>query len=89
MSTSRYLKLDELSRLSRLSHSTIHRLKNAGRIPFFQPGGKGSSLRFPPDAIELARSAADDDCQDQQKAADPSNQLSGPQPAWMRNSKTN
>jgi hypothetical protein len=51
---SQLLTIEELSRKSRLSIATIHRLRRAGKIPFFQPAGKGGVLRFPADAIEQA-----------------------------------
>src|SRR5687768_6450886 len=46
--------IHELSRHSRLSVSTLHRLKKAGRLTYFQPAGKGGRLLFPADAIERA-----------------------------------
>lgn len=53
------LGIEELSQRTGLSASTIHRLKNAGRIPFFQPAGKGGRLLFPADAIEQAAQASE------------------------------
>ena len=47
--------IEELSEHSRLSIATIHRLKRAGKIPFFQPSGKGGRLLFPANAIEAQR----------------------------------
>ena len=42
-----YLTVDELSARTGLSLSSLHRLKKQGRIPFFQPAGKGGRLLFP------------------------------------------
>ena len=78
------LTIEELSRRSRLSIATLHRLKKAGRIAFFQPAGKGGRVLFPADAIErtgdlrspAAETGHDDNSGDQC--------LSGPRPAWMR-----
>lgn len=49
-----YLSKHQLSELTGLSPATIQRYKDAGRIPFFQPGGKGGRVLFPADAIESA-----------------------------------
>jgi hypothetical protein len=45
------LTVQEPSANSRLSVATIHRLKGQGKIPFYQPAGKGGRLLFPADAI--------------------------------------
>lgn len=80
-----YLDIGDLSARSGLSTSTIHRLKIQGRIPFYQPGGKGGKLLFPPDAI--------DKCGQAMPASEPlaaeastnrNGHLSGPRPAWLR-----
>lgn len=81
--TTPYLTIDELSRRSGLSASTLHRLKNAGKIPFFQPAGKRGRLLFPADAIEQsARSVPPRD--EQPAVADARKRLSGPQPKWLQ-----
>ena len=78
-----YLTIDELSRRSGLSTSTLHRLKNAGKIPFFQPAGKRGRLLFPADAIEQsARCVSTLD--DEADGTDSPKRLSGPQPKWMQ-----
>jgi len=48
----KYVSIEELSAGSGMSITQLRRLARAGRIPFFQPGGKGGKLLFPPDAIE-------------------------------------
>jgi excisionase family DNA binding protein len=74
-----YIDIVELSVRTGLSKSTLWRLKRAGRIPFYQPGGETCAVLFPPDAIEQAtRPAASDHGHDHG-----SKQLSGPRPAWM------
>lgn len=76
-----YLNIDELVARARLSKATVWRLKRSGKIPFFQPGGKGSRVMFPVDAIEqampknIANLPQGDD--------DSSTRLPGPQPNWM------
>ena len=75
-----YLNIDQFQSLTGLSKSTIHRLKDSGQIPFYQPGGKGSRLLFPADAIEQSErlpsvAAATSRTQP--------GHLSGRQPQWM------
>lgn len=74
-----YLTRHELARRTRLSPATIQRLKDAGCIPFYQPGGKGGRVLFPPDAIERAQGAADDGGENGS-----GHRLAGPRPAWQR-----
>ena len=52
MSSGKYLDVDELSAHTGFSPATIWRLKRSGKIPFVQPGGKGSLVKFPADALE-------------------------------------
>jgi hypothetical protein len=86
----------ELAKRSGVSLATIHRLKKAGLIPFFQPGGKGCVLRFPPDALErhAARkdelapkdepASKDEHVPESRTTAIPAKALSGPRPKWKR-----
>jgi hypothetical protein len=48
----RYLDLEELSRVSGLSQVTLRRYWRDGKIHGFQPGGPGSRVLFPADALE-------------------------------------
>lgn len=68
-----YLSLAELSARSGVSAATLWRLKEARRIPFFQPGGPGTRLLFPADALERTEPP-----EEGTGAA-----LSGPTPKWM------
>jgi excisionase family DNA binding protein len=83
-----FLTREELSARTGLSVSTIHRLKRAHLIPFYQPGGKGSRVLFPPNAIEVANRANPDDISTvSQEATVPSEpvlpkRLPGPRPRW-------
>jgi excisionase family DNA binding protein len=79
----RYLNIDELSTQTGLSTATIHRLKNQGKIPFYQPAGKRGRLLFPADAIERAAHAAEQPLPAPPTVEDRPH-LSGPPPAWMR-----
>ena len=74
------LTLSELSDRSRLSVATIHRLKSQGKIPYYQPAGKGGRLLFPADAIQQAASEAAGQFS---SSADDRSHLSGRLPAWM------
>ena len=82
-----YLNIRELSARTGLSVSTIHRLKNNGRIPCHQPSGKHGRLLFPPDAIEYA-SVAENQKHASRDGATPRCHLSGRQPAWMQSNNT-
>ena len=83
-----YLDIHELIARTRLSRATIWRLKKAGKIPFYQPGGKGGRVKFPANAIESARlsvepgpAVADD--------TRPPERLPGPRPKWMSSHQHN
>ena len=85
MESRTYLDVVKLSIVTGLSQSTIHRLKRAGEIPFFQPAGKGGRLLFPLDAIE--RTGASHSSEPTTPIVnDAKNQLAGPRPAWMQSS---
>ena len=76
-----YLDVNELAARTGLSKATIWRLKRKRLIPFFQPGGKGTTVLFPKDAVEQVNQGSeltggsatpkDQDC------------LPGPKPGWM------
>lgn len=79
------LTLKEFSTASRLSSATIHRLKDAGRIPFHQPSGKGGKLLFPVNALDLVSTAST--TVPNVSAVDcpvGGERLSGPLPKWER-----
>ena len=79
-----FLTIKELSRRSRLSESTIHRLKRAGRIPFYQPGGKHGRLLFPSDAIEQTAQNGSAVPTPASPPRSDSPRLSGCRPAWQQ-----
>jgi hypothetical protein len=95
---SRYLDIKQFSATAGLSIATIRRLARDGRIPYFQPAGKGGKLLFPPDALELAAQGAN--CASAQPQSDNPGQpeqpgqsgqpgpgrLSGRVPRWMQDS---
>lgn len=78
-----HLTIKELSERSRRSISTIQRLKKAGHIPFYQPGGPNTLVTFPPDAIERACAATAGNQPVPPIPLSPK-KLSGPQPAWLK-----
>ena len=78
------LTIKELSQRSRRSVSTLNRLKKAGLIPYFQPGGKGTLVTFPPDAIERACAATASGLSVQSPGDTSHPKLSGPQPKWLK-----
>ncbi len=75
--------LKEFCGVKRLSPATVHRLIKAGKLPFFQPSGKGGKLLFPLNAIELAASAASAPSVPSEPRAAGSQRLSGPTPKWL------
>ncbi len=48
----RYFALKELARISGVSEVTLRRYWRDGKITGFQPGGRGSRVLFPRDALE-------------------------------------
>jgi len=84
MSYENYLDIEKLSARSGLSLATLHRLKRAGKIPFFQPAGKGGRILFPPDAIERAGRSATDVPPKVEPAVNSRQHLSGRMPEWMK-----
>ena len=77
-----YLDINELVARTGLSEATIWRLKRAGKIPFFQPGGKGGRVKFPADAIEVAGLETKPDSSATAGSESPE-RLPGPCPKWM------
>lgn len=84
-----YLDIGELVAHTGLSEATIWRLKRAGRIPFFQPAGKGGRVKFPEDAIESAGLTAVRSAPRVVDDPHPSERLPGPLPKWMSPDKQN
>jgi excisionase family DNA binding protein len=90
------LSIAELSQLTGASESTIRRLKDAGQIPFSQPGGPRCRMFFPPDALEHRRSDRDGSPDGQGEARNEgrhsestctdasSKRRSGPLPQWLQ-----
>ncbi len=81
--TLQLVDLKKICGVTQLSPSTIHRLKNAGKIPFYQPSGKGGKLLFPLNAIELAASAESAPSVPSDAEIAGSKRLSGPAPKWL------
>jgi hypothetical protein len=85
----RYLTAVQLAATAGVSESTIWRLKKAGKIPFFQPGGEDCLVKFPPDAFEQQRAlktptAEDTDQKSHQQINADKNHLPGRRPTWRR-----
>lgn len=82
-----YVTTDELSKILRLSKSTIHRLRAAGKIPCFQPGGSGHRIlysisevldAFRTDTTSVPTGPDKATCQDRDQT-----HLTGRKPNWM------
>jgi excisionase family DNA binding protein len=80
-----YLDVAELAERTGLSRATIWRLKRKRLIPFFQPGGKGTTVVFPKDAIEKVNDGLKPENSDADVGK--GDRLPGPQPAWMSPSR--
>ena len=59
------------------SISTIYRLSKSGRIPSYQPGGKGHMVRFSPKSLDTLKP----ECFENNSNAE--DKISGPKPKWM------
>lgn len=73
----RFVTIEQLSKISSFSVSQLRRLAREGKIPCYQPGGKGGKLLFPPDAIEQSVAAMTAEKTNKDKP------LSGRKPKWM------
>ena len=83
----RYLDVDELANRSGLSPATIWRLKAAGKIPFYQPAGKGGRVTFPLDALERTGQTETPTIPRETADRAPPEKLPGPRPQWMSSPK--
>jgi hypothetical protein len=88
-----YLSPEEFSRLSGLSLATVHRRLQAGQLPFRQPGGPGTRLLIPANALDQG-SGGEANPTNIPAASAGKNQkspqrLSGPPPQWQRKGKQN
>ena len=83
-----YLDIDDLVARTGLSEATIWRLKRTGKIPFYQPGGKGGRVKFPVDAIEVAGLRIPREAPADEDFASPK-RLPGPRPKWMSSQPNN
>ena len=93
----RYITREQLVADTGLSVATVQRLKRSGKIPFFQPGGPGTRVLFPTDAIEAAKRPGGTQASHANSTAahaaetgpNPptettgSRELSGPRPRWQ------
>ena len=84
-----YVDIKELRARTGLSLSTLHRLKTNGKIPCYQPAGKGGRLLFPANAIErCATATAQEQTTLEPSASEPRDHLSGRRPNWMQTTDT-
>ncbi len=77
------LTIHELSAATGVPVATIRRYKRRGLIPFFQPGGPGCRVWFPPDALDGRPETAPAAVKAPAERA-PS-RLPGPGPRWKQN----
>lgn len=83
-----YLTKRQLARRTGLSESTIQRLKDFNKVPFFQPGGKGARVLYPLNAVEVAFAHVSSDSSQTasvRKTDQESNTaIPGPKPRWLQ-----
>jgi excisionase family DNA binding protein len=82
---SRYLTINELADVTGYSVSTLQRLRRKGALPFYQPGGPGTRIVFPADAIERAAKTNQNDAGLPHEAAAAASDFPrrGPRPKWQ------
>jgi excisionase family DNA binding protein len=96
-----YLTKKELAARTGLSPTTIQRYKKDRKLPFYQPGGEGAKLLFPPNAVEAAlrqlqqeQEAVTSSASTARNGASESGRttavgrLSGPRPRWQTDQRT-
>jgi predicted DNA-binding transcriptional regulator AlpA len=75
-----YLDIHELVALTGYSVATIWRLKKAEKIPYYQPGGSGTKVTFPPDALARVDASPNQPLVPEEETTE---RLPGPMPQWM------
>jgi excisionase family DNA binding protein len=78
---SKHLTMQELAEEFGCSVSTIHRLKANGKLPYIQPGGKGCTVRFPADCLDVPPVAESEATNGEMQRDQP---IPGPQAKWRR-----
>jgi predicted DNA-binding transcriptional regulator AlpA len=83
-----YIDVEQLIASTKLSRATIWRLKKADQIPFIQPGGKGSRVLFPKNAIEQAKQG-ESMASAKNGLGRPEERIPGSGPEWKKKQKRN
>lgn len=83
----KYLSPQELAATSGFCLSTINRLKKEGKIAYLQPGGPGSKVLFPADAMDQLTHQPEPNSVVASSAGP--KKLAGVKPAWQRLQKGN
>lgn len=78
--TEKKLTATELAEALGVSPSTVYRLKQAGRLPCFQPGGKHHFIRFPESLLQTVTEATPDSTTGKSMTH---KAISGPTPKWL------
>ena len=78
-----YMDLYQLAAHTGFSVSTINRLRRKGKIPYHQPGGPGTKIVFPHDAIERVYEPSGEVVITSPTSAAGSQR--GPKPKWLKN----
>jgi len=73
--------IDEISERLGVNPSTVWRWKRSGKIPFVQPAGPGTTVRFPLSALDACRQETGLDAPP--PTVPQEERLPGPRPGWM------
>jgi hypothetical protein len=86
----KFLSPKEFVAVSGISLATVHRRLKSKQLPKYQPGGPGTRIMIPVDAIEISTPAADSGRNGQRISSTATNvgrtdkvHLSGRRPHWM------
>ena len=81
-----YLTLEEASKLTSLSASTLRRRIRRKQIRVWQPGGPGTRLLIPRSELvaPVTSAASDKFFRDNDELKSKASRLSGPRPRWQR-----
>ena len=80
--TGKFLKVKEFAQRSGLSDKTIRRRIAQRQLPIVQPGGPGTTILIPADALDRLVINGDHDAEP--KAVPAAARRAGPRPRWTR-----
>ena len=78
-----YYTIKEAAQVLGLSVATVRRRIDDGTLPVFQPGGEGTAVRVPVDALKCATDTKSPAIESSPHDAKPKPRRKGPQPKWQ------